>query len=73
MRERKTYAGDAGLFVALGIDGPLPVGADRIVEGETGGEDDGDGLVRGVVEPVELAVVDEHGGEDVECVWVEVW
>ena len=64
-----TYAGDAGLLVALGVDSPLPISTDGIVEGKTGGEDDGDGLVRGVVEPVELAVVDEHGGEDEKCVY----
>ena len=68
--EKTTYDGDARFFVALGVDGPLPVGTDRIVEGEARGEDDSDGLVRGVFEPVELAVVDEHGCEDVECVWV---
>ena len=64
---KTTYAGDARLFVALGVDGPLPVGTDGVVEGEAGGEDDGDGLVRGVFEPVELAVVDEHGDRDEQC------
>ena len=62
-----THAGDTRLFVALGVDGPLPVGTDGIVEGEAGGEDDGDGLVRGVFEPVELAVVDEHRDRDERC------
>ena len=68
--EGGTYAGHGSLLVDQGIGRPLPVGTDGVVECEAGGEDDGDGLVRGVVEPGEFAVVDEHGGEGGECVCV---
>ena len=68
-----TYTGHVSFLVSCAVDSPLPVGTDGVVEGEGVGEDDGDGLVRGILKPVELAVVDEHGGgEDEECVWVGV-
>ena len=62
-----TYAGHVSFLVSCAVDSPLPVGTDGVVEGEGVGEDDGDGLVRGILKPVELAVVDEHGGECEEC------
>ena len=56
------YGGDASLLVGDGVGRPLPESTDGVIEGEAGGEDDGDRFVRGVVEPVELAIVDEHDG-----------
>ena len=61
---RKTYTGDASLLLDYGVVRPLPVSTDGIVEGEGGGEDERDDLVRGDSGPVELAVVDQHGREE---------
>ena len=48
------------LAVAFGVDAPLPVSANGIVECEAGREDEGDRFVQSIVGPVELAVEDEH-------------
>ena len=63
-----TYVRDGNAFSTPG-DGvlrPLEEDTDRIVDGEAGGEDEGDGLIHDAIPPVELAVVDEHDGRDEE-------
>ena len=67
----ETYGGGPGLLVNDGVDRPLPESTDGVVEGEAGREDDSDRLVGGVIGPVKLAVVDEHGGREEGCSWGE--
>lgn len=55
------YLRDVLLGHSSGIHRPLPVRPHWLIQRKRGREDDSNGLVFGIVPPVELAAVDVHG------------